>query len=247
VLSAPKLLIAVVVACIVGCGGDDGSAGADGGASGDDTGGSCASAPAPATGQATYYDADGSGNCSFDPIPGDLLVGAMNEADYGQNATYCGACVAIDGPNGSVTVRIVDRCPGCAKGDIDLSQTAFKMIAPLSAGRVDITWHEVPCPVTGDVSYEWKDGASQYYFSLQVRNHRYRLAKLEASNDGGATFSTIDRLQYNYFVKSGGMGPGPYTIRTTDTRGHVITDDNIAVGNAVSRAGSAQFPVCSGD
>ncbi|CAN5876111.1 hypothetical protein BH11MYX2_BH11MYX2_31990 [soil metagenome] len=238
---------------LVACGGDDGATGPDGGddvdaGSGSDAGGgSCSVVPAPETGEATYYDADGTGNCSFDAIPGDFLVGAMNNSDYGSDAHWCGACVAVDGPDGSATIRITDRCPGCAPGDIDLSQTAFKKIAALSAGRVAITWHEVACPVTGNLSYEWKDGASQFYFSLQVRNHRYPIAKLEASTDAGATFTTIERLQYNYFVKSGGLGPGPYTLRTTDTRGHVITDDNIVIGDAVSRAGSAQFPVCSGD
>src|SRR5688572_22311008 len=31
------------------------------------------------TGEATYYtEADGGGNCSFDPTPQDLMVGAMN-------------------------------------------------------------------------------------------------------------------------------------------------------------------------
>ncbi|HEY4059763.1 MAG TPA: expansin EXLX1 family cellulose-binding protein [Kofleriaceae bacterium] len=243
---APTLLIAIAVVSLAACGGDDGSGGADDGA-GSNPGGSCSSAPAPEMGDGTYYAADGTGNCSFDASPNDLLVGAMNNPDYGADAAWCGGCVAITGPKGSVNVRIVDRCPECAKGDIDLSPQAFDMIADHSAGRVGITWHEIACPVAGNLSYEWKDGASQYYFSIQVRNHRYRIAKLEASNDGGATFSTIDRLQYNYFVKSGGMGPGPYTIRTTDTRGHVITDDNIAVGDAVSRPGSAQFPACSGD
>ena len=30
-------------------------------------------------GEATYYDADGSGNCSFPASPEDLMVAAMNE------------------------------------------------------------------------------------------------------------------------------------------------------------------------
>jgi expansin (peptidoglycan-binding protein) len=45
-----------------------------------------------------------------------------------------------------VVVRIVDLCPGCGLGDLDLSMTAFAKIAPLSRGRVPITWHFVPCP-----------------------------------------------------------------------------------------------------
>src|SRR5687768_12061183 len=55
-------------------------------------------------GDATYYDADGSGNCGFEASPGDLLVAAINTADYA-GAVACGACIAVDGPAGSVTVR----------------------------------------------------------------------------------------------------------------------------------------------
>ncbi|MFY0541103.1 hypothetical protein [Nannocystis pusilla] len=57
------------------------------------------------TGEATYYAADGSGNCSFDLNPGDPMVAAMNIVDYAASAV-CGACVAIDGPDGSIIVRM---------------------------------------------------------------------------------------------------------------------------------------------
>src|SRR5262249_52998494 len=49
------------------------------------------------SGQATYYDADGGGNCSFDPSPSDLMVGAMNQTDY-RNSLICGAYVQVNGP-----------------------------------------------------------------------------------------------------------------------------------------------------
>ena len=61
------------------------------------------------------------GACSFDPSPDDLLVAAMNGAEY-DNAAWCGAYVHVTGPKGAVTVRIVDLCPGCKAGDLDLSR-----------------------------------------------------------------------------------------------------------------------------
>ncbi len=79
--------------------------------------------PVDHTGDGTYYDADGSGNCSFDPT-GDLMVGAMNHTEYADSAV-CGACVHITGPSGEATVKIVDQCPECKVGDIDLSPEAF--------------------------------------------------------------------------------------------------------------------------
>src|SRR5262245_49529075 len=73
------------------------------------------------TGEATFYTwADGTGNCGYDATPFDLMVGAMNEADYA-NSAVCGSCVVVDGPRGQIRIRIVDRCPGCPSGGIDLS------------------------------------------------------------------------------------------------------------------------------
>lgn len=95
------------------------------------------------SGEATYYDADGSGACGF-PKGTDFMVAAMNGAQYSKSV--CGKCVEVTGPLGKVTVKIVDLCPGCKRGDLDLSQTAFQKIAKLSAGRVKISWHYVPCP-----------------------------------------------------------------------------------------------------
>jgi expansin (peptidoglycan-binding protein) len=218
-----------------------------GGGMSDDTdggmmpGGDCTDAPAAAAGEATYYDATGAGNCSFPASPNDLMVGAMNATDYG-TADWCGGCVAVTGPMGSVTVRIVDQCPGCAKGDIDLSREAFAMIAPLSAGRVDITWNEVPCNVSGPISYHFKDGVSQYWAAIQIRNHRYPIASLEAQVNGA--YQPLGRVEYNYFIEGDGLGPGPYSLRVTDVRGHVLEDTGIAVGDNVVRTGANQFPSC---
>ncbi|MCB0025658.1 MAG: hypothetical protein KDD91_21640, partial [Caldilinea sp.] len=74
-------------------------------------------------GIATYYDATGAGACSFDASPDDLMVSAMNADEY-DNAALCGAFVRVTGPRGDVTVRIVDLCPECKAGHLDLSQEA---------------------------------------------------------------------------------------------------------------------------
>lgn len=95
------------------------------------------------TGEATYYNADGTGACGFKASPNDLLVAAMNKAQY--KKSLCGQCIAVTGPKGTVRVRIVDLCPGCSMGDVDLSKQAFSAVAALSAGRIAISWHFVPC------------------------------------------------------------------------------------------------------
>jgi expansin len=95
------------------------------------------------SGEATYYATDGTGACGFAASPSDLFVAAMNKSQYAKSV--CGECVSVTGPKGTVKVRIVDLCPGCSFGSLDLSEEAFAKISPLSAGRVKITWSFVPC------------------------------------------------------------------------------------------------------
>ena len=193
------------------------------------------------TGKATYYnEADGGGNCMFDPTPQDLMVGAMNHVDYA-GAALCGAYVEIAGPKGTITVRVVDQCPPCAAGDIDLSPQAFAQIADLVTGRVPITWRIVIPDISGPVRYRFKEGSSQWWTAVQIRNHRNPIAKVEYL-DATGKFKALPRTDYNYFVASSGMGPGPYTLRVTDSYGNVLTNSGISLKVGVEIAGSGQFP-----
>lgn len=103
-----------------------------------------ASAPGETyNGEATYYNANGTGACG-QPTSNSALVGALNGAQYSK--ANCGRCASIKGPLGAVVVKLLDKCPGCSYGDIDLSSTAFQKIAKLADGRVKITWSFVACP-----------------------------------------------------------------------------------------------------
>lgn len=190
------------------------------------------------TGIATYYDATGEGACSFDASPGDLDVAAMNAPQYG-DSSVCGECVAIDGPKGKVTVRIVDKCPECKTGHLDLSKSAFAKIADVSAGRVPITWRVVSCPVTGNITYHYKDGANEYWTAIQVRNHRLPIAKLEMSI--GGSYTTAKREDYNYFVNSKGAGAGAVKVRITSIDGQTIEDTLKPVASDIDAPGASQF------
>jgi expansin (peptidoglycan-binding protein) len=191
------------------------------------------------SGKITYYDADGSGNCSFPPSPSDLMVAAMNTIDY-EGSQACGECVKVNGPKGTVVVRIVDRCPECEKGHVDLSQQAFAEIADLHLGVVPVTWQVVPCPVSGPVVYHFMEGSSQWWTAIQLRNIRYPVASLEVKSNGA--FQPVSREMYNYFVDRSGLGPGPYTLRVTDVLGHALTDPAIPHRSGEEVPGAAQFP-----
>ena len=233
-------LVTVFVVLASGCSDDAGaSEGAD---SGMLPSSPCEDAEAH-TGEATYYDADGSGNCSFPASPGDLMVAAMNEVDYAGSAA-CGACVELTGPAGSVQVRIVDRCPECPVGDIDLSPEAFAAIAALEQGRVAIEWRYVPCSVSGPIEYQFKDGSNQWWTAVQIRNHRHAIARFEVEIDGA--WVEVPRESYNYFVLETGMGPGPYKFRVTDVEGGVVEDEGVPLLDAAGAPGASQFPACGG-
>ena len=196
-------------------------------------------------GEGTYYffeEFGGFGNCSFDDTQiRPFLIGAMNEIDYAM-ADYCGACVEIEGPNGNVKVQIIDRCPECAPGDIDLSPEAFDYLAPRIDGRIPISWKVVPCEVTGPVVLYYKEGSNQWWTAIQVRNHRNPIEKLEFWD--GTKYVDVPRQKYNYFLKDNGMGPGPHQFRITDSYGNEIVEENIPFTLETEIEGKSQFPKC---
>ena len=190
-------------------------------------------------GEATYYYADGSGACSFDPSPNDLMVAAMNAVDY-NNAFYCGAYLQVTGPDAIITLRIVDLCPGCNAGDLDLSQEAFAQIAPLYLGRVPISWRVISPAIAGPIAYHFKENSNQWWTAVQIRNHRNPITKFEYWTNN--QWVAVPRVSYNYFVQSSGLGVGPYTFRVTDMYSHTLTDSGVSFIENGTINGAAQFP-----
>jgi expansin len=193
------------------------------------------------SGDGTYYDfANGDGACMFGPSPNDMDIAALNAPDWG-GSSLCGACAEVTGPKGTVTIRIVDQCPGCKTGDLDLSPQAFGKIADMAAGRVPITWKLVTCSVTGPIRYKYKDGANQWWSAVQVQNHRLAVVALEFSADGAA-YRSMPRETYNYFVaQEPGFGPNPVRVRVTAIDGQTLEDELPVVQEYLVVDGKAQF------
>ena len=194
-------------------------------------------------GRATWYTVAEMGTCSFDLAPDDRLVAAMNDEEW-DNAAYCGAYLQVTGPDGEVTVRIVNRCRDaiCTAGHLDLSYEAFGLIAEHVVGIVPITWQVVSPPIDDPIVYHFKEGSSQYWTAIQIRNHRNPIKKFEYSPSPGQ-WAEVPRTFYNYFVQAGpDMGLGPYTFRVTDWYGNVLTDSGIPLIEDGSISGTGQFP-----
>jgi expansin len=191
-------------------------------------GSACAAPPSTTTssGKATFYDLGaGTGNCSFSGAPADDLFVALGSAQYA-GAAACGSYLDVTGPKGKVRVKVIDSCPECAVGHLDLSRTAFKKVADEVQGIVPIKYKAVADPSTPALSMRVQEGASRYWFSLLVDNHANRLTSVQVAS-GSGSFRTAKRAAYNYWIIAGGAGSGPFKIKVTDGYGHTVTVPNI--------------------
>ena len=191
-------------------------------------------------GEATYHDATGAGACSFDPSPNDLMVAAMNAVDY-DTAAYCGAYLQVTGPNAVITLRLVDLCPECPVGNLDLSREAFAQIANPILGRVPIAWRVISSAIAGPIAYHFKEGSNQWWTAVQIRNHRNPITKFEYWTNN--QWVVVPRTDYNYFVQTNpGMGVGPYIFRVTDLYSNTLVDNGIPFIENGTVNGAGQFP-----
>ncbi|MBR6616244.1 MAG: hypothetical protein IKL00_00025 [Oscillospiraceae bacterium] len=196
------------------------------------------------SGYATYYDGGYEGGCAMlDPISKeDYWITAMNVFDY-DNALLAGAYLEVTGELGTINVLVTDLLPEGQKGDLDLYIDAFPLIAPAIKGKVPVTWKIVPLDSAEDapISFKFKEGSSPFWCAVQVRNHRYPIAKMEYLNASGE-YVELTRRHYNYF-ESDAMGAGPYTFRITDIYGSVIIDENIPLVPDGITEGHVQLPL----
>ncbi|KAG1450683.1 hypothetical protein G6F56_008275 [Rhizopus delemar] len=89
------------------------------------------------SGDGTFYEV-GLGSCGNTNTDTELV--AALSSSLMSSGSYCGKSITVKSSSKSVTVKVVDSCPSCSKGDVDLSPAAFKKLAELSEGRISITW-----------------------------------------------------------------------------------------------------------
>jgi expansin (peptidoglycan-binding protein) len=188
----------------------------------------CAAPPgtAKASGKATYFDGSKGGNCSFGPPSSDLYV-ALGPSEYAAGAA-CGGYLDVTGPKGTVRVKVVDQCPECEPGHLDLSRAAFARIGAVVDGIIPITYRGVQNPgLPGPLTLRVKDGASRYWLAILADNHGNPLRSVEVKSGSG--FTAMQRTDYNYWIAGNGAGTGPFTLRLTDIYGHRATVSGITL------------------
>ena len=198
------------------------------------------------TGEGTFYGGGYEGGCAMlDPVSRDYWIVAMNLADYNE-AQLAGAYLEVTGELGTINMLVTDLLPEGKKGDLDLYTDAFPLIAPVEKGRVPVSWKIVPLDSAENapMSYKFKEGSTEYWCAVQVRNHRYPITKLEYLNSDGE-FVELPRRRFNYFEAQGGLGAGPFTFRITDIYGQQVIDRDIPLSkdDTVIYEGHAQLPL----
>lgn len=185
------------------------------------------------SGVATHYVlTPGDGNCSYPGLPNGGLFVALSPSEYGGSAA-CGSFVEVTGPDGSVTAEVVDQCPPCQAGHVDLSEQAFERIAPLAAGEVPVTYHPiVDPPLAGPLSMLVKTGSNPYYLALLPIGAGNPVASVQVSSPTRG-WQPLTRTSYGYWLATGGAGAGPFTVRLTDSAGHQATLTGITLSPGV--------------
>ncbi|KAF1322089.1 Carbohydrate-binding protein, partial [Globisporangium splendens] len=134
-----------------------------------------------------YFEGDGttytlsqvsSGNCNLMSAISDAEVNyAALSSEQWDNLAHCGRCAQVSCNDDrcldqtiSEIVQIVERCPECKHGALDLSPNVFKKITGSDPSRFKIKWKFVDCPVQGNVKYCLKDGSNSFWTAIQPTN-----------------------------------------------------------------------------
>lgn len=195
------------------------------------------------TGSSTFYGGNTSGGtCSFTSytIPSGLYGTAFSGSAW-DSAAECGACLQVTGPLGTIKVMVVDECPECDAGHLDLFQDAFAKIGNPTDGIISTSYTAVECGITSPIILHNKSGTSAYWFSMQVINSNVPVSKLEVSIDGGSTWTSTTRQDYNFFENSSGFGTSTVDVRVTSSTGKTITVNDVSVASDTQVTAASNF------
>uniref|UniRef100_K3X0R1 Expansin-like EG45 domain-containing protein n=1 Tax=Globisporangium ultimum (strain ATCC 200006 / CBS 805.95 / DAOM BR144) TaxID=431595 RepID=K3X0R1_GLOUD len=204
------------------------------------------------TGDGTAYTlgAVSQGNCNFQASATDTATNyaAINQAQW-DNLQNCGRCAQVSCvddacPDKSVSeiVHIVDRCPECKQGDLDLSPTVFKKITGSSPSRLKISWKFVDCPNPGKLQYCLKSGSNPYFVAIQPANAGSGIASMKIN---GQSTTMVDSAFYYVLQSTAPVDLSAVKVSLTSTSGATV-DETVSLSVGSCTAGKSQFGSSSG-
>ncbi|KAF5967787.1 Expansin 2 [Fusarium coicis] len=197
---------------------------------------------ASVSGSSTFYGGNlAGGNCMFSTYT--LPSGILGTAFSGQkwdNAANCGACIEVTGPSGTIKAMIVDKCPECDPGHLDLFPDAFKAVGGTD-GIVKTSYKFVECGITTPLVLHNKEGTSANWFSIQVVNANEPVKSVQVSTDGGSTWKSTERKDYNFFENPAGFGKTSVDVKVTSSTGKSVVVKKVGVTAGAQYKASSNF------
>ncbi|KAG0003483.1 hypothetical protein BGZ65_001655 [Modicella reniformis] len=81
-------------------------------------------------------------------------IGAVRMSSFeGGVRGACFECAKVTANRRSVIVRLIDDCTSCSSDQIDLTASAFKILAPLKEGVIKMQYEFVRCPTSGSLKW----------------------------------------------------------------------------------------------
>ena len=102
-------------------------------------------------GKATAFNVEAGLTACEESFSGADLVAALSFQDFGdadppRDSESCQKCARVCGPNGTVVVKISDKCTDCEAGDISLTLGAFRRgVGEPGTGKALVRWTFVDC------------------------------------------------------------------------------------------------------
>lgn len=200
----------------------------------------------------TYYTGDGTaytlgepsaGNCNFMAWgPTASTNYAAINAEQWNDMGNCGRCAQVwcvddscADQTTSEVVYILDQCPECSSGDLDLSPMVFTSITGSDPSRLSIKWKFVDCPVSGNLKYCLKSGSNSYWTAIQPANMVTGVKSLTIDSE-----STSMVTSAYYFLTTAGTDLSSVKVSVTSVSGEVVTETvSLTAGSCTT--GSSQF------
>lgn len=76
---------------------------------------------------------------------------------------------------------------------------------------------------------------------MQVVNANEPVSKLEVSTNGGSTWQSTTRRDYNFFENASGFGTATVTVRVTSESGSIVVVKNVSVASDSQVTASSNF------
>uniref|UniRef100_A0AAV1V689 Expansin-like EG45 domain-containing protein n=1 Tax=Peronospora matthiolae TaxID=2874970 RepID=A0AAV1V689_9STRA len=202
------------------------------------------------TGDGTAYTLGKSsaGNCN--------MMSALNLAvtDYAalnseqwDELQNCGRCAEVScsddrcpDKSKTILVQLLDQCPECEYGALDLSPSVFTALTGTTPSRYKVTWKFVDCPVSGNINYCLKGGSNTYWTAVQPTNVATGVKSMQINGH-----DTVMLHSAYYYVLDGVSETQTQltdmTITLTDINGNTVTDIVTLTADSCTE-GTHQFP-----